>query len=438
MKMELLKRGGWLIILLLMPAAALRAQFLMDMLDTTKEAGKGLLGIYQKYDHLRIGGYLQPQFQFTDTNGARSFEGVNFSPNVRNRFMLRRSRVRIDYAHVNDPEGPGVQMVFQFDANERSFTVRDIWGRVFENRYKLFAFTIGMFARPFGFETNLSSSDRETPERGRMNQILMKSERDLGAMVTFDVRREKHPLKYLKVDAGFFNGQGINADGDFDNHKDFIGRLALKPLKVNKRVTISGGLSLLEGGLRQNTRYVYTTQVVNNIKGNQVDSAAVNLGQTSPRRYRGMDLQVRIKNRVGFTECRAEFITGTQTGTAASSETPNALMQGTEGFYRRHFAGAYIYFLQHFFSARHQLVLKYDWYDPNTRLRGREIGAAGSNSNQADVKYSTLNIGFNYALNPQVKLSLFYAVVHNETTSLSSASRNLPDNVFTSRLQFRF
>ena len=428
----------WLVFFLFLQANALRAQFLMDMLDTTKEAGKGLLGIYQKYDHLRIGGYLQPQFQVADTNGARSFEGVNFAPNVRNRFMLRRSRVRIDYAHVNDPHGPGVQIVFQFDANERSFTVRDIWGRVFENRYQLFAFTIGMFARPFGFETNLSSSDRESPERGRMNQILMKSERDLGAMITFDVRREKHPLKFIKVDAGFFNGQGINADGDFDNHKDFISRISLKPIKLNRNVTLSGGLSFLEGGLLQNTPYTFTTTTVNGLKVNSVDSSLTNLGKISPRQYRGADVQLRIKNRIGFTECRAEFITGVQTGTANSSETPNSLLSGADGFYRRHFTGAYIYFLQHLFSNRHQLVLKYDYYDPNTRLSGREIGVPGSNTSLADVKFSTLNIGYNYAVTPMVKLSLFYAFVQNETTSLPEASRNLRDNIFTSRLQFRF
>ncbi len=435
---KLLFSRGLLAALFLLCCHSLKAQFLMDMLDTTKEAGKGLLGIYKKYDHLRIGGYLQPQFQVADTSGARSFEGGNFSPHVNNRFMLRRSRVRIDYAHIYDPEGPGVQMVFQFDANERSFTVRDIWGRVFENRYKMFAFTIGMFARPFGYETNLSSADRESPERGRMNQILMKSERDLGAMVSFDVRREKHPLKWLRLDLGLFNGQGINADGDFDNHKDLISRLALKPLALGKRTTLSAGFSWLEGGLRQNTPYVFNTLTANGVKGNLIDSAATNTGRISPRHYRGLDVQVRIKNRVGYTECRAEYITGVQSGTANSSETPAALLQGTDGFYRRHFNGAYFYFLHNLFSTRHQLVIKYDWYDPNTRLRGTEIGAPGSNTSLADVKYSTLQIGYNYAVTPLVKLSLFYARVHNETTQLPGATRDLPDNIFTSRLQFRF
>ncbi|MFT3682842.1 MAG: porin [Ferruginibacter sp.] len=415
------------------------AQFLMDMLDTTKEAGKGLLGIYKKFDHVRIGGYIQPQFQVAQAEGAKSFEGGDFGTHVSNRFMLRRSRIRIDYVHLKSKGNePGVQIVFQFDANERSFTVRDVWGRIFENNLELFSFTMGMFARPFGFEANLSSSDRETPERGRMSQTLIKSERDLGAMVSFDVRKEKHPLKMIKIDAGFFNGQGINVTGEFDNKKDFISRISLKPLPINQKLSLSAGISILKGGLLQNTKYVYSTVSSNNEKKVMIDSAASNEGHYSPRNYKGADLQLKFKNKTGFTEIRGEYITGTQTGTATSSETPSALVSGRDGFYRRNFNGAYFYFLQHLFSLRHQLAIKYDWYDPNTKVKGREIGVAGSNFTAADIKYSTLNIGYNYMVSPMAKLSLFYAIVKNENTALSGYTSNVRDNVFTTRIQFRF
>lgn len=414
------------------------AQFLMDMLDTTKEAGKGLLGIYKKFDHLRIGGYIQPQFQVAAADAAKSFEGGDFGAHVSNRFMLRRSRIRIDYLHINDPSGPGVQIVFQFDANERSFTVRDVWGRIFENRFKLFSFTIGMFARPFSYEVNLSSSDRESPERGRMSQLLMKSERDLGAMVSFDVRREKHLLKNIKVDAGFFNGQGINAAGDFDNKKDFISRVSLKPVYLQQSISLSAGVSLLYGGLLQNTRYLYSTGVNNGVKAVMVDSNATNIGHYAPRIYKGADVQLKIKNHIGFTEFRAEYITGTQTGTFSSSETPAALLSNTDGFYKRNFNGAYFYWLQHLFSLKHQLVVKYDWYDPNTKIQGKEIGATGTKFSAADIKYNTLQIGYNYAVSPLVKLGLFYAMVKNENTLLVPYTKDVSDNVFTARLQFRF
>jgi hypothetical protein len=202
------------------------------------------LGVYERYNHVRIGGYIQPQFQVAESPGIKSFEGGDFAPNVSNRFMLRRSRIRIDYLHIDDQHNPGVQFVFQFDATEKGFTVRDMWIRLFENRFKEFAFTIGMFARPFSYEVNLSSADRETPERGRMSQTLMKSERDLGAMFSFNVRKDKHPLKNIKLDAGLFNGQGIVANGDFDNKKDFIGRVSLKPIPINNTVSFTAGVSL--------------------------------------------------------------------------------------------------------------------------------------------------------------------------------------------------
>jgi hypothetical protein len=419
-------------------AKAGKAQFLMDMLDTTKEAGKGLLNIYKKFDHLRIGGYIQPQFQVAQSEGTKGFEGGDFGTHVSNRFMLRRSRIRIDYLHINAQNDPGVQFVFQFDATERGFTVRDMWIRLFENRFKEFSFTAGMFARPFSYEVNLSSGDRESLERGRMSQLLMRGERDLGVMVSFDVRKDKHPLKNIKIDAGLFNGQGIVANGDFDNRKDFIGRIALKPIKLNKTVSLSAGASLLYGGLLEATKYVYSTTETNGIKNVSLDSTASNLNKISPRIYRAADIQFKIKNHVGFTEFRFEYVNGTQTGTVNSSETPVALMSGRDGFYKRNFNGAYIYFLQHLSSLRHQLVVKYDWYDPNTKVKGNEIGATNTSFTAADIKYGTLNLGYNYAVTSMVKLSLFYAIVKNETTQLPGFTKDVKDNIFTTRLQFKF
>ncbi len=415
-----------------------KAQFLMDMIDTTKEAGRGMLGIYKKFDHLRLSGYIQPQFQLAESKGIKNFEGTDFAPNVNNRFMLRRSRVRIDYVHFGKETKPGVQIVFQFDVNERGFTIRDVWGRVFENNYQLFAFTTGMFARPIGYEVNLSSSDRETPERGRMSQTLMKSERDLGAMITFEPRKRDAKLRYLKMDIGYFNGQGINATGDFDNSKDLMGRIAWKPYPVGNKLILSAGVSALHGGLLQNTKYKYNTAENAGVTKLVVDSSLTNVGTVSPRKYYGADAQLKIRNRKGFTEFRGEYLAGTQTGTANSSETPTALIAGNDGFHIRQFNGAYFYFLQHLFSTQHQLVLKYDWYDPNTKVKGMEIGAAGANLSAANIKYSTLNIGYVNYLTENVKLLLYYAIVKNEKTQLTGYTNDLKDNVLTCRLQFRF
>jgi hypothetical protein len=292
----------------------IQAQYLMDMVDTTKDMGKGMLALYSRFDNIRLSGYIQPQFQVAESKGTRGFAGGDFATNSNNRFMLRRARVRFDY--INFPKagnGPSLQFVFQFDATERGVNVRDVWGRIFENKFQLFAFTTGLFARPFSYEVNLSSGDRESPERGRMSQILMKTERDMGAMVTFDARKKNTQLKFLKVDVGIFNGPGLSSLTDYDNHKDIIGRITIKPQAIGKNITLGAAASILYGGLSQNTKYVYATQTVNGSKIFKVDSSETNVRNIAPRKYYGVDAQLKIKNKVGYTEFRAEYITGKQT-----------------------------------------------------------------------------------------------------------------------------
>lgn len=413
-------------------------QFLMDMMDTTKDMGKGMLSIYKKFDNIKIGGYMQPQFQTIQAKGAKSFNGGDFAPNVNNRFMLRRGRIRFDYIHFAENKGPSVQFVFQFDGTERGVFIRDFWGRLLENKYKVFAFTTGMFARPFSYELNLSSSDRESPERGRMSQLLMKTERDLGAMISFEPRKKNHPLYYLKIDAGIFNGQGLAAAADFDSHKDFISRIALKPLAVSKKVIVSAAVSYLNGGILQNTKYVYS--MGNNSFGKTfiVDSSAVNNGKIAPRKYYGADAQIKFKTKAGFTELRAEVIVGKQTATSATSETPVALLTGTDGFYVRKFNGAYFYLLHNIFSNRHQVILKYDWYDPNSDVKANDIGKSGTSINAANIKYNTLGFGYMHYINDNLKMILWYEKITNEKTQLPGFTTDITDDVFTARLQFRF
>lgn len=73
-----------------------------------------------------------------------------------------------------------------------------------------------------------------------------------------------------------------------------------------------------------------------------------------------------------ITELRGEVITGKQTATQNSSETPAALITGMNGHYIRNFNGAYFYLLQNI-TLKHQVVVKYDWYDPNSNVYGMEI-----------------------------------------------------------------
>jgi len=90
----------------------------------------------------------------------------------------------------------------------------------------------------------------------------MKTERDLGAMISFDPLVKTTKLKILKIDLGVFNGPGLSSPTDYDSHKDIIGRIALKPQTIAKNVTLGVAASLLAGGLNPNTKYIYTTQTM--------------------------------------------------------------------------------------------------------------------------------------------------------------------------------
>lgn len=435
----MLKKQLPLLAVSLLVCHLLQAQYLMDMVDTTKDMGKGMLSLYNRFENIKISGYIQPQFQVAESSGAKGFAGGDFAPNSNNRYMLRRARVRFDYVNFpKNTKGPSLQFVFQFDATERSVNVRDVWGRIFENKYQLFSFTTGLFARPFSYELNLSSGDRESPERGRMSQILMKTERDLGAMVSLEPRKKNSKIKFLKADIGIFNGPGLSSTTDYDNHKDIIGRISIKPQSLSKKITLGVAASVLYGGLTQNTRYVYTTADIAGIKNFILDSSASNINRIAPRKYYGADAQLKIKNKIGFTELRAEFIAGKQTASSVSSETPGAIFAGSDGYYIRKFNGAYFYFLQHLGSLKHQIGIKYDWYDPNTAVKTDDIGKTGTNINAANIKFSTLGFGYLYYINSNAKLVVWYDIITNEKTQLAGFTGDVKDNVFTCRLQFRF
>jgi len=106
--------------------------------------------------------------------------------------------------------------------------------------------------------------------------------------------------------------------------------------------------------------------------------------------------------------------------------------------YIRQFDGAFLLFLQNIVNAKHQLMIKYDWYDPNTGTAGKQIGRSGTNFTAADIKYSTVGLGYSYCLNTHTRLIFYYDLVKNEITDLAGYSSDLRDNIFTCRLHFRF
>jgi phosphate-selective porin len=418
------------------PFGAVAQRFLSEY-DSTLFIRDTVVTTVRRFENLHFSGYMQPQFQVAQSKGIESFDGGDFRKNASNRFMLRRARVKMDY-RIPSKEGfgPAALFTFQFEATERDVNVRDVFVRIFEPKKQKLALTAGLFARPFGYEINLSSSYRETPERGRMSQTLMPSERDLGAMVSYEAKKPVLKKLKLKLDAGLFNGQGKSGPAEFDSYKDLISRLTVSPFSLSRTVTLSGGLSLLNGGWRQDSRYRYETRKEGARTVFSVDSSVANIGNKAPRRYYGADAQLELKHGWGKTEWRAEYWWGTQPGTASTTENPGVQPEGPT--YIRPFDGAFIYFLQNIINPNWELMVKYDWYDPNRMAAGNEIGSNGDFLSAGDVRYDTWGVGLTRYFSEHLKILAYYSFVRNETTGLSGYRSDLQDDVFTLRMQMRF
>jgi hypothetical protein len=428
----------WFLLLTKLAVAQQRGNLTESQIDTAQH----VLGILRKYEYLTVSGYIQPQYQLGQTPGQRSFNGGDFAAGVNDRFSVRRGRLRFDYARYTPDGHPKVLFVFQFDGSERGMQTRDFWGRVYDNKFHLFHLTAGLFARPFGFEINYGSGDRESPERGRMSQLLMRTERDLGAMITLEPSAKTHPLRNIRLSVGAFNGPGLSSLSDYDSRKDIIARLALKPVPLNRRgIRLSGSVSGYWGGIGRFTNESYRMAIdAANVPIFVRDTAGVMPKQTLPRQYYGADIQVRIPNQKGFTELRAEYIGGWQTATQQSTETPGSIPSPASSvvaapLYTRRFDGVYAYFLQHLGSDKHQFILKYDWYDPNKAVAGQQL------SNRlawADLRYDTIGFGYIWYLNENLKAVFWYDVPINESSRLTGYEQDVPDNLLTIRTQYRF
>lgn len=427
------------ILLLFISSKGYTQRTINDVMDSTTV--NHLLIISKKYGSLSFSGYLQPQFQLAQSKGTQAeFQGGNFGDFTNNRFRLRRGRLRADYMMLTEDGAPSTYFVLQFDGTEQGVAIRDFWGRYYENKWKILAVTLGLSGRPFGNELQLSSSVREAPERGRMSQILMKTERDLGVTFTLNPRWKDAKLKNFVLDFGVYNGQGLAGNGEFDNSKDYILRLSHKTYAF-KNFTIAGGISTLQGGLDHRLPVSYKMEQTNNVWRMAKDSSAATVNKVAPRRYYGADIQLATKTNSWKSELRAEVISGLQTGTSTTSTTPGSYPVDNKAialpFYTRTFNGAYFTFVQTLNSTDNQLILKYDWYDPNAKVKGMDI-SADKGLSPADVRFDTFGFGFLHHFNPHFKAVLYYDIIKNESTQISGYTADRKDNVLTLRTQFYF
>lgn len=384
-----------------------------------------------KMGQLKLSGYVQGQWQWAEQPGIAAFgDGGSFNSSTNNRFMIRRGRIKFTY------QLGIVQAVIQPDFTEKGVGIKDVYINV-TSKSKVIGGQVGVFDRPFGYEISYSSSLRESPERSRVFLSLFPGERDLGAMAILKGRSGW--LADFTLNAGLFNGNGIGVETD--SQKDFIGRLAY--LKKFSRAQLGAAVSYYNGGVLSatTTRYKFEQgvgYVANTVPG----------GYVSRRVYTGVGIQYLQQWGAGTTNIRAEFVGGRQPGIQKSNAMPGgtsfAANAPTSDIYLRDFVGYYAILCQDIGRSKHSVVLKYDYYDPNTKVSGNEIGKL-QGTGAADIAYSTFGVGYLFRWNQNIRLMAYYDMVYNEKSEsmktdnpLTNYAARIKQNVLTLRVQVKF
>ena len=387
--------------------------------------------------HLKINGYIQTQWQYGEQAAALKVGAPNTASTPFNRFGIRRGHLIFSYANESLFSGVlDMNVVDKYGTNGTSLRIWQAYFDVKDPWWRTCAIRTGLFNRPFGFEIGYSSSLNESTERSRFEQTLFPDDGDLGTMIILQPKATS-PLSFIKFEGGLFAGNGINPD--IDNRKDFIGHLSASK-STGSSIQYGGGLSYYNGGVYQTNDNVYT------MVGNKfvLNNDASNTGKYAKREYFGLDGRFRLQTAIGITQVRGEYIWGTQPGTAISSMSPNsASLPAPQDTYIRPMMGWYAMIVQKLGMSPFSAVIKYDVYNPNTKVKDDEIGLNGTSA--TDIEYSTLGLGCLFDPTSQFRVLLYYEIVKNETSSnlatpnwQNDFSKNRKDNIFTLRLQYKF
>lgn len=367
----------------------------------------------ERMGQLKFSGYVQTQWTWNQADVPTGDQ---------NDFSIRRGRLKAAYTNKYG------EAVIQIDATEEGVKVKDAFLKLQTPKVKWVAFRGGIFDRPFGYEISYSSSRRESPERSRVFLTLFPKERDLGGELIFK-GPENTALRNLALNIGLFSGNG-GQNKETDSRKDFIGHLAYT--KKLDGFSYGLGASLYAGGVRlagEEGQKAYKL-----VGGAFTEDTGLAPGDYAKRQYYGFDMQLGVNSSLGGTSLRGEYLWGTQPGVAGGSKSPTGAI--TSDIYVRDFNGYYIQLVQDIATSKHSVVLKYDAYDPNTEVAKNECQTVG------DVAYSSLGFGWLFRANQNLRVMCYYEINSNEKVNNDVVdvkyNKNIKDDVFTLRLQYKF
>lgn len=442
----------FLFLLLMVVKSNAQEPTVSEKLSTVDDKVNGLLervandeADLSKLTKIKVSGYIQAQYQ--------NFESPTLLSTSQNYFSLRRVRIKFTYEAAD-----GVKFVLQPDFSPGSVSLKDAYVVLNDRWTKAFSLTAGKFNR-LNYEVEYSSSQREMPERSAVIRALYPGERAIGAKL------EYNPVNVpIHMQLAVFNGSedlkitnaaGVNINSnenkDFDNFKDVMARVTYN-LKLGNFGGLDFGAHGYFGALRSNA--------LKTLSSDYTTVKDIKIGDPLSKNWLGAEFQL-FADILGGLSVKGEYLAGKN---ATVGYAPAAGAAGVANF-QNNFAGYYLYFIKNL-GKKNQFAIRYDYYDPNTDIKGSDVAVKGFTSTdpatlkskmsgKSDLATSTLGLAFHHYFDDNIRITLGYDIVNNEkvgtagkvvdtyTTNAGVSktqdwSEHINQNVFTLRIQAKF
>ena len=444
-----------------------------------------------KLTKIHLSGYIQAQwFNYEQTSNYPY-----------NNFMIRRARVKFTY----EPSD-GLVFALEPDFQPGNLSIKNAYVQFNDRWLKTFSLWGGKFDRP-NYEVEYSSSNLECLERSRVITTLYPDEKGIGFKLEIAPPKTKLKVQIalLNGNEGYTysdaNGTVINApqnNVDFDGYKDLMARVTYG-FKLGRIGGLNIGAHGYYGKVKANSNDLLNSDYSYN-------KAESNQGNSIRRNWAGVEAQLYL-DILGGLSLKGEYIMGINgapgyaTNNAAVNTTSlvdkndtlfQTLTATVNKVYRpaieRNFMGYYVYLIKNI-GKRNQFAVRYDYYDPNTKISNDSIGISnykvtstttknnivysGSGpvlatntqsitktvnsytSGVNDIAYGTWTLAWTYYFTDNLKIQLAYSIpmnqkLPNEKQVVTSYTVNggtpgsydyhttIPQNFITLRLQAKF
>ena len=392
-----------------------------DRVDGIDERLSTVESDLSKLKKIKFSGYILSQFE--------NYADKSVQPN--SFFSVREARFKLTYEATD-----GVNFVLQPDfqpglaikstsSGLNSFapnlSIKDAYVQANDRWLNIFSLWVGKFNRP-NYEVEQSSAVREVPERARVIQAIYPGERGMGFKLEANPQHIPLHVQFavlngsegLTIKDSLGNNLSYNENKDFDNYKDFMGRVTYN-LKVNSMLGIDFGVNGYYGKVASKSK---TT-----LNGDYTTVSTVNVGDAIKRNWFGAEMQVYI-DWLGGLSLKGEYMQG-QNATMGNIGGTGTYQVAN---FQNNFRGYYAYLIKNI-GKKNQFAFRMDYYDPNTDIDGTNIGVrkyagvagkiASKTSGSSDLAYTTFNFAWHYYFNDNVRLSLMYSIVQNEKVAVN-------------------